>query len=348
MNKRRQFIKTAFLLGMAPYALSNTHVKDRPFKSIRPKRLKKGDTVGLVAPASSVLENESIRMAMDVIRSMGLKVKPGKHLFERKGYLAGEDANRAKDLNGMFADSSVDAIFCLRGGYGSARMLPMIDYKNIAKNPKILLGYSDITALLNAIHLHTGLVTFHGPMPTGNYSTYSYEALKSVIMNPKPRTQLAAAPEFEPVEGQIDRDNRLVRIREGKARGKLIGGNLSLITKLMGTPYEPDFKDAILVLEDVNEKPYRIDGMLTHLWLTGKLKDMAGIAMGKWSDCDPEDPNSLTLETVFGEWCEQFKIPAVRGLMYGHVKDNATLPIGCEAELDATAGTLTLTEPSVS
>lgn len=314
---------------------------------IKPKRLVPGMTVGLVAPASNSAENEGIRFAIDIVKSLGFKVKEGKYLFERNQYLAGTDKQRADDVNRMFADDSVDAIFCVRGGYGTPRILPYLDYKMIRKNPKVFLGYSDITAILNALYSQSNLMSYHGPIAKQNFSEYTLAEFKKVLVNPQEKTQIAAAPLFEAVEGTAEKDNRLTRFVGGKARGRLIGGNLSLLSKLIGTPYCPDFKDAILVLEDVGEAPYRIDGMLTQLWLAGKLQEVAGIAIGKFTEAETSD-NTFSVEEVIEQRCVPLKVPTIRGLMIGHIDDQTVVPIGAMAELDVDAGTLTLLESAVS
>ncbi len=195
MNKRRRFLKNALLFGIAPVVLSNTRIlPSRHPKIIKPKRLKKGDTVGLVAPASGTFENEDIHFAADIVKSLGFKVLEGKHLYDKKGYLAGEDEHRAKDLNGMFANKDVAAIIALRGGFGSPRILPYLDFELIGKNPKVILGYSDITALLHAIHGQTGLITFHGPIAGQTFSEYTLAAFKKVLMDPEAPTLIGAPP----------------------------------------------------------------------------------------------------------------------------------------------------------
>lgn len=314
---------------------------------IRPRRLRKGQTVGLVSPASNTLENEQIRFAIEVVESLGFKVKQGKYLFERTQYFAGSDEQRAEDVNSMFADPSVDAIFALRGGYGSARILPFLDYDSMAKNPKVFMGYSDITAMLVAINKRCSMVTFHGPIAKQVYSKYTLAEFKKVLMFPEPNTLLAAVPPFEAGEGLADIENRLTRIYPGKARGQLLCGNLTLLVSLLGTPYEPDFQGKILVLEEVGEEPYRVDRMLTQLWLAGKLQAVAGIVFGKFVNCDSEGGNSFSLEEIFFNRCSPLRVPCIRGLMVGHVDDQTVLPLGMVAELDVAAGCLKLLEPGV-
>jgi muramoyltetrapeptide carboxypeptidase len=313
---------------------------------LKPKPLQAGQTIGLVAPASATRNPEDTRFAIDVVESLGFRVKVGQHLFDRHGYLAGQDRDRAADLNRMFADPEVDAIFTVRGGYGCMRMLPYLDYDLIRQHPKILLGYSDITALHHAIYTQTGLITFHGPVMAGNLTSYTLAEFKQLFFNPQPPLHLGVPPPFEATEGQAEYHNRLIRLVPGTARGRLIGGNLTLMSHLMGTPYQPDFKEAILILEDIGESVYRIDRLLTHLWLTGKLDQLAGIVFGKFTDCAPGGSwtSRFSLEEVLLERCQEIGLPALWGLMIGHVKDQTTFPIGCKAELDVDAETLTLLE----
>ncbi len=312
----------------------------------KPKHLQAGQTIGLIAPSSNVTENQDIAFAIDIIKSFGFKVKLGKHLYQRHGYLAGTDQERADDVNQMFADPEVNAIFCLRGGYGSPRILPYLDYASIARNPKVIMGYSDVTALLNAIHSKTGMITFHGPIAAQNFSDYTLAQFKQVLFDPQPQL-IAQPPPFEMLEGQAERDNRITVIHPGTATGELIGGNLSLMVKLVGTPYEPSYEGKILFLEDVGEAPYRIDGMFTHLKLAGRLAQLAGIVFGKCSECEAQG-NSLSLEQVLNEHLKPLGIPVVRGLMIGHIEDNATIPIGTLAKLDSNVAGISMLEPAVS
>jgi len=315
---------------------------------LKPRRLSKGDTVGLIAPASNAGEDEDIRFALDLIRSLGFQVKEGKYLYSRNQYLAGTDLQRAQDVNRMFDDKDVNAIFCLRGGYGTPRILPYLDYKLIAKNPKVFLGSSDITAILNAMHVKTGLVGFHGTNVSQNLSEYTLAEFKKIVVNPSSNSYIGQPPTVEEREGLVERKNRITRFTGGTATGPLIGGNLSLIATLIGTPYEPDFRDCILFLEDVHEAPYRIDRMLTQLWLAGKLQQVAGIAFGKFTKTDDDSGNTFSIEEVIRMRCESLGVPVIRGLMIGHVRDKTVVPIGVEAELDADAGTLRLLGPAVN
>ena len=304
----------------------------------------------MVAPSAAPNEPERIRFALDTLESLGFKVKPGAHLFDRDGYLAGSDAARAADINAMFADDGVDAIWCVRGGYGASRILPALDYALVQRKPKALIGYSDITALHMAIHRHAGLVTFHGPVAFRAFTPYSRGELKRVLWTGETPVRLGGPPPFERAEGRVDWENRVATLVPGRARGRLLGGNLCLMSHLCGTPYFPDLRGAILFLEDVEEAYYRIDRMLTQLWLSGALAGIAGVAFGKFTNCDPSAffLQNRPLEDILAERCRALGVPAVSGLMIGHIEDQTTLPVGCLAELDADAGTLTLLEPGVS
>jgi len=304
----------------------------------------------MVAPSAAPNEPERIRFAIDTIESLGFKVKPGAHLYDREGYLAGSDAARAADLNAMFADDGVDAIWCVRGGYGASRILPALDYALMQRKPKALIGYSDITALHVAIHRHAGLVTFHGPVAFRAFTPYSLGELKRVLWTGETPVRLGGPPPFERAEGRVDWENRVATLVPGTARGRLLGGNLCLMSHLCGTPYFPDLRGAILFLEDVEEAYYRIDRMLTQLWLSGALAGVAGVAFGKFTNCNssPFFLQNRPLDDILAERCRTLGVPAVSGIMVGHIEDQTTLPVGCLAELDADAGTLTLLEPGVS
>ena len=343
---RRDFLRLSMATTLATAISPVLAAGSANTKLAKPKRLQAGQTIGLIAPSSNVTENQDIAFAIDIIKSFGFKVKLGEHLYQRHGYLAGKDQDRAHDVNQMFKDPQVDGIFCLRGGYGSPRILPYLDFDSIGRHPKVIMGYSDVTALLNAIHTKTGMVTFHGPIAAQNFSAYTLAQFKQVLFGSKPQI-IAQPPPFEMVEGQAERDNRITVIHQGKATGELIGGNLSLMVKLVGTPYEPTYQGKILFLEDVGEAPYRIDGMFTHLKLAGRLNELAGIVFGKCSECDAKD-NSLSIEQVLNDHLKPLGIPVVRGLMIGHIDDNATIPIGTMAKLDTDVAGIIMLESAVS
>jgi muramoyltetrapeptide carboxypeptidase len=317
---------------------------------LRPRRLAPGQTIGMVAPSAAPNDPERIRFAIETVESLGFKVKPAAHLYDRDGYLAGADAARAADLNAMFGDDGVDAIWCVRGGYGASRILPALDYALMRRRPKPLIGYSDITALHMAIHRQAGLVTFHGPVAFRGFTPYTLGELRRVLWTGETPTRLGAPPPFARAEGRVDWENRVTTLVPGKARGPLLGGNLCLMSHLCGTPYFPDLRGAILFLEDVEEAYYRIDRMLTQLWLSGALAGVAGVVFGKFTGCNPSPffLQNRPLEDILAERCRALGIPAIAGFMIGHVDDQTTLPVGCLAELDADAATLTLLEPGVS
>jgi muramoyltetrapeptide carboxypeptidase len=346
--KRRQFLSNLALATTAVGLLSeSTASTNNPVNSsnvIKPvlaRRLQPGMNIGVIAPSSNTWENQDVEYALDVVRSLGFNAVAGKHLYKRHGYLAGSDSQRAEDVNLMFADPDIQGIFCSRGGYGASRILPMLNYDVIRSNPKVLLGYSDITALHLAINGITGLITFHGPVAGQQFTEYTYQEFSRIIMRGEHPTSLAAPPRFSQAPGRAERHNRITRFVLGKATGPLVGGNLSLLTSLMGTPYEPDFRGKILFLEDVSEAPYSVDRMLTQLWLAGVFSQIKGLIFGKFTDYEADAP-SISMEAVLEQRCEGLSIPVMRGLMIGHVDDQSIIPVGANAELDADAGTLTL------
>jgi muramoyltetrapeptide carboxypeptidase len=307
---------------------------------LRPRRLSIGDTIGLVAPANATFLAEELAVARETFEALGLRVKVGRHLLDRYGYFAGRDEDRAADVNAAFADPEIDAIFALRGGWGSARLLPRLDYELIRKHPKILMGYSDVTALLLAIHARTGLLTFHGPVGISTWTPFSIEHMAAVLFE-------ADAPLLQnPVElrdGLVQVEDRIQTITPGRARGRLLGGNLTVLTAIIGSPYLPSFDGAILFIEDTGEQVYRIDRMLTQLALAGVLSRVAGVVFGRCTDCKPGDGyGALTLDEVLADHVKTLRVPAFRGAMIGHIDQQFTIPVGSEAEIDADRGTIRL------
>lgn len=324
-------------------------MNDSMLDLIKPRRLESGQTVGVVAPAYTVDVDDHIHAALETVASLGFRVKAGEHLFARHGYFAGDDAARAADLMAMFADPEIAGIMCLRGGYGCSRLLPHLDFDLIRRNPKVMVGYSDVTALLNPIRARSRLVTFHGPIAAHAFSPYTYAEFCKVVVEGQSGVTLGAAPPFAAAPGKVDWTNRAVTLASGVARGRLVGGNLTLLAHLAGTPHAVDMRGAILFLEDVGESVYSIDRMLTQLWLAGALQQAAGIVLGKFTEIRPaRHAHQFTLEQVLRDRFAALGIPAVQGLMIGHVDDQTTVPIGCLAELDADARTLTLLEAAVS
>jgi muramoyltetrapeptide carboxypeptidase len=318
-----------------------------PAKTVRPGRLRPGDTVGLVNPAGVVWEPVNIEIVAESLAALGFKTKRGTNLLARRGYFAGTDEQRAADLNAMFADPEVRAIHCVRGGWGCARILPLLDWQTIARNPKILLGYSDITALLLALRARTGLVTFHGPVASSQWNPFNVGYLKRVL-------QEGEAVTFENLkeigeDDLVQTENRVQTLHPGTARGRLLGGNLTVVTSLLGSAYLPDWDGCILFLEDVEEAPYRIDRMLTQLRLAGILQKARAVIWGHCTDCVPGTGfGSLTVTEVLHDHIRPLRVPAWSGAMIGHIERQFTLPVGLEVEVDATAGTIRMLEPAVT
>lgn len=294
---------------------------------IRPKPLKKGDKIGLIGTSGPIAE-ERINPAIKSIEAMGLEVTLGDSCMKKHGFLSGDDDTRANDINTMFKDKSINGIFAIRGGYGSARLLDKIDYRSIKKNPKVFAGYSDITALHNVINKKCNLITFHTPMAgTEFYKGVDEYTMKYFIKNIFTSEPLGIL--------NNPKDNEIKTLFSGKAEGQLVGGNLSIITSLMGTPYEIDTKGKILFIEDVDEYPYKIDRMLLQLKQAGKLKNAAGIILGSWTGCTAgENANSLTLMEIFKEIIATEKRPTVYNLECGHCMPTISLPLGGKASIN--------------
>ncbi len=316
---------------------------------IHPPRLQAGDTVGLITPATYVADPDQLALAARTLKYFNLRVKMGRNVGKRTGYFSNPVGARLDDFHGMFRDKDVRAVFCVRGGYGAAQLLDRIDYDLVRRNPKIFLGYSDITALHLAINKLARLVTFHGPVALSRFSDYTQTSFRKALFEAKPIGEVTNPPEKESPRPA----HTLRTIRAGAASGTLIGGNLTLVSTTMGTPYEIETRGRILFLEDVDEEPYRIDRMLTQLRLAGKFTGVAAIIFGECKDCRAQDykpsvsnPYSLgeVLDNIFGE----LKVPVLSGLTVGHTDDQLTLPLGVAATLDADKGTLTIKESGVS
>ncbi len=346
---RRQFMTHLAVMASVPEIVSSSFMNENMARPvIKPMHLAPGDTVGLIAPASSAFEPMTIREGIETLRSLGFIVKVGAHIGEKWGYLAGNDANRVADLHQMVQDSEVKAIFALRGGYGSMRLLNLIDYDLIKNHPKILIGYSDITSLLLAIHQKTGLVTFHGPVAISSFSKYTREIFWKMVSSSQAVGEIPHPDPANPLRPTA----HLNTIRPGKATGRLVGGNLTLFTALLGTPYEVDTRGAVLFLEETGEEPYDVDRMLTQLLLAGKLDQIAGLVFDKCPDCKPSDYkpafyNSLSLEEVLEDRLGKLNCPVLYGLHLGHESDKPTLPIGITVTLDADRKVLAVDEPAV-
>lgn len=289
---------------------------------IRPKRLKPGATIGAVAP-SSPFDEEGFRKGVDCLKAMGFHVVVAEGIFQRTGYLAGSDAHRAEMVNRFFTDRRIDAIMCARGGFGATRILPLLDFEAIRKNPKIFVGFSDTTAILSAIYTRCNLVTFHGPVVAS--------------------LAKASAPTVKAFETAVTSGGGLkikprhpVRLRSGWVKAPVAGGNLTLLTHLLGTPYQPDFERKILFVEDCNEALYRIDRKLTHMNLAGCFQNLGGVMLGTFEGCG----EMMEIHDLVARTFREHDIPILGGFAIGHGPENITLPLGVPARLDADSGEL--------
>lgn len=347
MSNRRQFIQTAGWLAAWPVAARHT-LPSNPTAAepIKPPRLRVGQTVGIVSPASATLDAFEVSFAEERLAALGLKSRRGAHVLDRRGYLAGADVDRADDVNRMFADPEIDAILCLRGGWGSARLLPHLDFDTIRTHPKLLSGFSDVTSLLLALYARCGMVSLHGPdglvswnqYATDYFTRLSFEAELVRMVNPTDE------------EDDLTRtEDRVVTITRGRASGRLVGGNLTVLTSIIGSPFLPSFDDHILFLEDVGEDIYRVDRMLTQLKLAGLLDGIAGFVFGKCTRCEADSGGyaSFTLHEVLSDHIAPLGIPAWHGAMIGHIRRRWSIPIGIRAEIDSSEGSITLLEPAV-
>jgi len=296
---------------------------------IWPTPLKYGDKVAITAPSSPV-SDEKLEMSVESIKFLGLEpvVMPSCNMAH--GYLAGPDKQRADDINTAFADDTIKGIFCLRGGYGTTRLLPMLDFDMIKNNPKVFIGYSDISSLHFNLNQKCNLVTFHGPMPTTDYRVhegFTNDSLRTCLFAPK-NLKTIGNPEGE----------EIITLSEGFVKGTLVGGNLSLMAGTLGSPYEIDTKGKILFIEDVDEMPFRLDKMLTALALAGKFRDCEGIILGTFERCEEADHPSLTLREIFEEVVLPWNKPTILNLRAGHIYPQSTLPMGAEVSFDAKDG----------
>lgn len=346
--QRRQFAQSliagaglAATPTLAP-ALAQTR---RP--AIYAKRLQPGDTLALVSPANATYEREPIAIATEALQALGFKVRHGAHLRGRYGQFGGSDAQRAEDINTQFADPQVAGILAMTGGSGCNRIVDRLDYALIARQPKFFGGFSDLTSLVNAIHQRSGLVTFHAPVAVSEWNAFSVAHFRALVMDAE--APLLKNPTGERGDHLVQTQDRITTLRGGRARGPLVGGNLAVLASLVGTPYFPDCRGAILFLEEINEYIYRVDRMLSTLRLAGVLDQLAGVVIGKFTKCEPGDGfGTLTLDEVFDDYFLPLKVPVYRGAMIGHIKRKFTIPVGADAEIDADAGTLQILRPVVS
>lgn len=340
MSSRRHFVKsTALLSSLALLNQSFAPLEELTKPKLKAKRLKAGDTIAITSPAGAVWDEAQVEKFSNILKGFGFNVVLGNTLKLKTGYFAGTDEDRAKELNDLFANKNIKGIFCMKGGWGCARILNLLDYKMIALNPKVLIGFSDITTLLNAIYTKTGLITFHGPVGNSGWNDWTSSVFKSVVMN-REQTAFPTGPNVE---------DMTITINKGTVKGTLVGGNLTVISSLIGSGYLPDWKGKILFLEETKEEPYRIDRMLTQLKLAGVLKQLKGVAIGKFVKCEAEEPQkAFNYMQVLEQHFRLLTVPVFYGLMTGHIENKLTLPVGAEVSLDADLGTIKLNEGAVS
>jgi muramoyltetrapeptide carboxypeptidase len=343
---RRQFVAASAALAVAQLPAVSQAAAAQRLPLIRPRRLQPGDTVALINPSNAVYERAPYAWATEALQALGFKVREAPHLRARHGQFGGTDAQRAGDVNAMFADPGVQGILAMTGGSGGNRILPLIDYALIARNPKFLGGFSDLTALINAVHARTGLVTFHCPMAASEWNPFSVQWLRGAVMDAQPQT-LANTLEKEDV--LVPRNGRITTLRGGRARGHLVGGNLAVLSAMAGSAYWPNFDGAVLFLEETNEYIYRVDRMLSTLKLAGAFDRLAGVVLGGFTNCTPGDNNYgvLTLDEVFDDYFMPLSVPVYSGALFGHIRRKFTLPIGLDVEMDADAGTIRYLQPAV-
>ncbi len=306
--------------------------------ALRPHRLKPGDTIGFVSPGGAIKNPDSLQKAITLFQNMGFNTKISEHALDRWGYYSATDKNRAEDIRFMFSDPEINAIIATRGGSGCNRLLPLLDYDLIKNNPKIFMGYSDITALCNAIFTKTGLITFHGPVVTSTWNTFTRKYFQEILVD-------GIATTF--MNPDMSKDVHDVHtITPGTTSGVLWGGNLSVLSTMAGSEFLPKPDGTILFLEDVEEDIYRIDRMLMHLKLTGILNKINGFIFAQCTTCEEDDPGFSLIE-ILDQYIKPLEIPAWYGSMAGHIYDKFTLPVGSPVTVDASNGTIMMIERAV-
>jgi muramoyltetrapeptide carboxypeptidase len=313
---------------------------------VRPPRLTPGARVALIAPAGPLLERDDLTRGEELCRALGFVPVMGTHAGSRHGYLAGSDQQRLEDLNRALGDDAIDAVWCLRGGYGMTRILDDVDLKALERRPKVIIGYSDITALINAAIHSTGVVTFHGPMSRTSLTSFSRRHFERVLMSGAPAGRMERIP--QPPDVLVPRNDRIVTLAPGVAEGRLMGGNLTLLQALIGTRHMPDLTGAILFLEDIGEDLYAVDRMLAHLRSAGALARLAGVIIGRFTEMKrTAGDGALGFDEVLSTYFLPLKVPVAYGFPIGHIDDQWTVPLGIKARLDATAGEVDILEAAV-
>lgn len=309
---------------------------DKTSNLLIPPRLKSGQRVGLIAPSSNA-DEDKIQKAHKNLESLGLIVEEGKYLREKNGFIGGTDGERVEEIHTMFRRKDIDAVWCVRGGYGATRLLPMLDYDLIRNHPKVFVGYSDITALHQAFLTQAGLVSYHGPVGSSEFSPYSLGCIQAALMGNDTRYEVT--PAMQPAKGE----ESFQILHSGRATGQLVGGNLTLLASMCGTRYLPDFTGKIVFIEDIGEASYRIDRMLVQLIQAARLNQAAGLIFGNFTNCDPPEGSAdQTVQEVIKDHFLAYDIPIVTGYSIGHIDQNATLAVGMTASLDADRGHISI------
>ena len=340
MDRRNFIFNTSLAAASIPllsaFIKANESTSPLFQKLTLPKALKKGDNIGVIAPGGAIFNKSAIEKCKIKLATVGLNMVAGKTLTTQHGYLSDTDENRAKEIMDMFTNSNIKGVLAMRGGSGCARVLPFLDYDVIKQNCKPFIGMSDITALLTAFYTKAEMTSFHGPVGYSTWTDFTKKYFRETLFDKKETEMLAPA------------HSDFYTISKGVAQGELIGGNLTVFSQLVGTPYLPDMHGKLLFMEDINEEPYRIDRMLMQLKLAGILSEANGIIVGEFRKCDPEEPGkSLSLKQVLLDHFSNLNIPVFYGAKFGHIKDKWTLPIGIKAEMNANIGSLKLLESAV-
>ncbi len=349
MNSRRDFLKKSGIVaalavvspGIAKGMIREDSGGLKP--RILPKKLKKGDLIGLVTPGSPVTK-EQLEGAVNKIEALGFRTTYNESVLSEYGYFAGRDQERADELMEMFSRKDIDGIWCVRGGYGSIRILDLLNYELIRQNPKVFIGYSDITAIITAIYEQSRLVSFHGPMGISDFNSFSIKSIEKVLIDPKTTYRYSYRREKKTKDNpEFDR----YTITGGRAEGILTGGNISVLDSMIGSRFEPNFKNKLVYLEEIEEKTYRVDKMVFHLLSGTNIKEAAGIVMGAMGDCNINDEPRLTLRMALNDLLKPLGIPVAYGLSFGHISRMITIPTGIRAAFDADKCSLELMEAAV-
>lgn len=339
--KRNDFLKSSagIIVGtttLSSFTTPNAATQDRITSS--PKALRHGDLIGITAPAGSIWNKSHIEKIENILHDQGFKTKVGKTCYEQEGYLAGNDEMRANELMEFFEDKTIKGIVTMRGGWGCQRILDDLNYDTIRTNPKVIIGFSDITALVNAIYKHAGLVAYHGPCGYSSWGDFTMDCVKKALVIGVPFTLKNPEEYKEETKTWVS----------GKAQGPLIGGNLTVLTALIGTAHEPTWSNNILFLEEIGEEPYRVDRMLWQMKQAGVFTKVNGLVLGSFKNCQAEEPHkSFSLDDVFRQHFGEVDFPVYQGAAFGHIAPKFTLPIGVNAEIDADKFTIRTLERSV-